>query len=554
MDALLDGGRRSGAASLRPLCRRGGRRRRPWLPACLPSPTPRARPRRAAIGSAHASPTHAKPPLGPRAAPGRRFGSALRPRRPEHRLGGDERARSSGTPGMWRRERPRSSSARQRGVWKSLDGGTTFKPVFDKKPVQSIGAIAIDPPLTQDVWVGTGESWTRNSVSIGDGIYKSTDGGETWTNVGLPESERITRIVVDPKNGDVVYACVPGKLWSDSADRGLYKTTDGGKTWSLVLKGANLSTGCSGLAMDPHEPRRALRRHCGTSAARAGRSAPAATAPDAPSGSGLYRTADGGKTWTQLTSATNKGLPAGTLGPRRGRRRAVATRSVVYALIESNDSALYRLRRRRRDLGAARQEPERWSGAPSTSRASIVDPTDPRSALQARRRAHRERGRRQELRRHAAAGSHGDWHDLWIDPDEPQARHRRRRRRALDLAGTAAAGGGSRTTCPISQFYHVSVDDEGPLPGLRRPAGQQLLGRATRPIRAASPTRAGRTCTAATASGRSSIPTDPEAVYAESQGGYIGRVDRRTHATRDIQPKAGLQGEAALQLEHADCA
>src|SRR5215469_8376829 len=131
------------------------------------------------------------------------------------------------------------------GVWKSDDSGTRYRPIFDEQPVQSIGAIALDPKNSKNVWVGTGESWTRNSVSIGDGIYKSTDGGETWTNMGLPNSERIARIVVDPRDGNTVYACVPGKLFADSADRGLYKTTDGGQTWSLVLKGGNLSTGCS---------------------------------------------------------------------------------------------------------------------------------------------------------------------------------------------------------------------------------------------------------------------------------------------------------------------
>jgi len=123
------------------------------------------------------------------------------------------------------------------GVWKSTDGATSFKPVFDDQPVQSIGAIAIDPSNHQNIWVGTGESWTRNSVSIGDGVYRSTDGGESWTHVGLPESERVAKIIVDPRSSDTVYVCVPGKLWSDSADRGLYKTVDGGKTWSLVLQG-----------------------------------------------------------------------------------------------------------------------------------------------------------------------------------------------------------------------------------------------------------------------------------------------------------------------------
>src|SRR5450830_1571054 len=113
------------------------------------------------------------------------------------------------------------------GVWKSTNGGTTYKPVFDKQPVQSIGAVAIDPKNPKVVWVGTGESWTRNSVSIGDGVYKSTDGGGTWTNAGLKGSERIAKIAIDPTDTNTVYVCAPGKLWSDSDERGLYKTTDG---------------------------------------------------------------------------------------------------------------------------------------------------------------------------------------------------------------------------------------------------------------------------------------------------------------------------------------
>src|SRR5215475_13472079 len=140
------------------------------------------------------------------------------------------------------------------GVWKSDDSGTRYRPIFDEQPVQSIGAIALDPKNSKNVWVGTGESWTRNSVSIGDGIYKSTDGGETWLRAGLEKSERIGRIVVDPRNGDTVFAAVPGALWSDSPDRGLYKTTDGGKRWQQILKATNLSTGCTDIAIDPTNP------------------------------------------------------------------------------------------------------------------------------------------------------------------------------------------------------------------------------------------------------------------------------------------------------------
>src|SRR5437764_14827993 len=140
------------------------------------------------------------------------------------------------------------------GVWKSDDGGTRFRPVFDEQPVQSIGAVAIDPENTRNGWVGAGESWTRNSVSIGNGVYKSTDGGETWTHADLDKSERVARIVVSPRNSDTVFAAVPGALWSDSPDRGLYRTTDGGKTWSPTLNGPNLSTGFTDFTIDPVKP------------------------------------------------------------------------------------------------------------------------------------------------------------------------------------------------------------------------------------------------------------------------------------------------------------
>src|SRR6266513_2915810 len=126
------------------------------------------------------------------------------------------------------------------GVWKSDDSGTRYRAVFDEQPAQSIGAVALDPKNSKNVWVGTGESWTRNTVSIGEGIHKSTDGGETWTHAGLENSERIAKIVVSPKNSDTVFVAMPGALWSDSPDRGVYRTTDSGKTWKQILKGGNL--------------------------------------------------------------------------------------------------------------------------------------------------------------------------------------------------------------------------------------------------------------------------------------------------------------------------
>src|SRR5207237_940007 len=224
------------------------------------------------------------------------------------------------------------------GVWKSTDGATTFKPVFDEQPVQSIGAIAVDPTHHDNVWVGTGETWTRNSVASGNGIYKSADAGETWTFSGLPESERISRILVDPRASDTVYACVPGKLWSDSADRGLYRTADGGKTWQLVLKGGNLSTGCGDVAMQPGSPDVLIAslwdfRRRGWTYRSGGES------PKAPSGSGLYRSTDGGASWTELTTASGKGLPPKPYG-RIAVRFAPSEPKTAYAFIETTDSGL----------------------------------------------------------------------------------------------------------------------------------------------------------------------------------------------------------------------
>src|SRR5437870_8217080 len=225
------------------------------------------------------------------------------------------------------------------GVWKADDGGTRYRPVFDEQPVQSVGAIAIDPNNTKNVWVGTGESWTRNSVSIGDGVYKSTDGGETWTHVGLDKSERVAKIAVSPKNSDTVYAAVPGPLWSDSTDRGLYKTSDGGKTWTQVVKGPNLSTGCTDIAIDPTDPNIMFAalwdfRRKGWEYRSGGES------PTAPSASGLFRSTDGGTTWTEITTDGNKGFPKKPYG-RIAVAIAPSDAKRVYAVVESRESALF---------------------------------------------------------------------------------------------------------------------------------------------------------------------------------------------------------------------
>jgi len=221
------------------------------------------------------------------------------------------------------------------GVWKSVNGGTTYKPVFDREDVQSIGAVTIDPSNPKTVWVGTGEAWMRNSVSVGDGVYKSTDSGENWTNVGLKDSEHIATILVDPNDGNNVLVCASGHLWNDNDERGVYKSTDGGKTWKKVLAGANGSSGCGLLAVSRQEPKTIYAsmwdfRRQGWTFRSGG------------PGSGLFKSTDGGDHWTEINDANAKGLP-----PKPWGRVAIAVApskpQVVYANIEAEKGrGLYR--------------------------------------------------------------------------------------------------------------------------------------------------------------------------------------------------------------------
>ncbi len=421
------------------------------------------------------------------------------------------------------------------GVWRSYDGGTTFQPVFDKQPVQSIGAITLDPSNPKTVWVGTGESWTRNSVSVGNGIYRSTDGGDTWQNMGLPNSERINKILIDPKDSNTVYACVPGALWSDSADRGLYKTSDGGKNWSLVLKGTNLSTGCSGLTMDPRNPQRLFAglwdfRRKGWSF-RSGGDGPKAT-----SGSGLFLTEDGGKRWQQLDAKNAAGLPPAPWG-RLDVVIAPSSPDIVYAVIEGVKSGLYRSA----DGGKtweARDASQRMVWRPFYFSKLVVDPANADRIFKPNLLliASEDGGKSFSV---ISSGTHGDHHDVWVNPSNPKHVI------TGDDGGLwISHDGGNKwwkaNNLPISQFYHVSVDDKDPYQvygGLQD--NSSWAGDSSYPGGISN----SRWENLYGGDGFYTFadPSDSNFVYAEAQGGHIGRIDRRMMQQRDIQPTADFK-------------
>ncbi len=423
------------------------------------------------------------------------------------------------------------------GVWKSVNGGTTFKAVFDKEPVQSIGALAIDPSNPKIVWAGTGEAWTRNSVSIGDGIYRSTDGGENWTNMGLKNSEHIAKIIVHPKDSNTVYACVPGKLWSDSDDRGLYKTTDGGKTWNKILPGGNASTGCSSLTMSSRDPNTLYAgnwdfRRKGWTFRSGGENS------TAPSASAILKTTDGGATWKELDH---------TLPPKPWGRVALATApsnpDVVYAMIESTHSALYRSS----DGGKTWEERDRsqmmvWR--PFYFANLIVDPKDENKVYKAGGSLilSNDGGRSFSF---IQGGAHGDFHDVWVDPQNTDEVI------TCDDGGTWFSRDSGETwqkalDLPVGQFYHVSVDMSNPYHiygGLQD--NSVWVGDSSYPGGVTSH----RWENLYGGDGFFALPdpSDTDYAYVEAQGGTISRVNLHTLESRGIQPQQNY-GEPKLRF------
>ena len=334
------------------------------------------------------------------------------------------------------------------GVWKSGDGGASFTPIFDEQ-IQSIGCIAIDPSKPDNnIWVGTGETWTRNSVSCGDGIYKTTDGGQNWKNMGLPKSDRISSIIVDPKNSDIVWVGVLGALWGDSDERGIYKTTDGGATWTKTFSIDN-KTGCSDLIMDKTNNNIMYAsfwefRRTGWSFSSGGTK------------SGLYKSVDAGKTWNKIQN----GFPAGKLG-RIAVTIAPSNSKILYAVLETEKAELNGLYRSD-DAGANWKHLNSDFGLvvrPFYFSRITVDPKNTEIVVKAGLRGSISRDGGKTFK--SLGNMHSDIHDIAFDAIDSNRMYC-----ATDGGIYRSWDGGSTmemvSNIPVSQFYHVSIDDKTP--------------------------------------------------------------------------------------------
>ncbi|MBK8502558.1 MAG: hypothetical protein IPL46_10270 [Saprospiraceae bacterium] len=407
------------------------------------------------------------------------------------------------------------------GIWKTISGGASFDPVFDDH-IQSIGDIRIDQSHPDTVWVGTGEPWVRNSVSIGDGIYLTRNGGKTWTHMGLGNTERISKVLVHPRNSAIIYSAVLGHLWNANEERGVFKTEDFGTSWQLV-KFVDENSGCADLTMHPTHPDTLIASFWDH------RRSPDFFRSGGP-GSGLHKTHDGGKTWHEIT----QGLPDGQLG-RMAVEYAPSDPNVVYLTVEcekKEEKGFYKstdggesFRFINGDFGSTVR--------PFYFARLTVDPNNSEKVYKCGLDLTiTENGG--EAFRTVSSGVHSDIHAIWVPKGQPK----------YVIIGTD--GGGYRSldggflfemfmNLPLSQFYHVSVDDDVPFNVY---GGLQDNGSWYAPSSAAGGVENSDWLVSNWGDGFYSFrhPTDPNIIYSESQGGNIVRHDRRDGQSKDIKP------------------
>jgi photosystem II stability/assembly factor-like uncharacterized protein len=409
------------------------------------------------------------------------------------------------------------------GVWKTTNAGTTFTPLFDGENSFSIGCVTIDPNDSLTIWVGSGENNSQRSVSYGDGVYKSTDGGKSWTNAGLGKSEHIGKIVVDPRDSNVVYVAAQGPLWSPGGDRGLYKTTDGGKTWKAVLS-ISENTGVTDVVLDPSNPDTLY-------AASYQRRRHVYTLINGGPESAIYKSTDAGATWNKLT----KGLPKENMG-RIGLAIPKQQPKTVYAIIEAARKAGGFFRSQ--DGGGNFEKMSKYSGGGAQYYAEIfVDPNVPERiyAMDVYARVSDDAGK--TFKKIGETFKHVDNHVIWIDPANS------------DHVIMGCDGGlyesFDRTATwnykplSITQFYRISADDA--LPFYHVYGGTQDNFSVGGPSRTTTMHGIVNSDWYVTVGGDGfrtlPDPKDPNIVYGESQYGGLGRYDKRTGELLDIQPQ-----------------
>jgi photosystem II stability/assembly factor-like uncharacterized protein len=421
------------------------------------------------------------------------------------------------------------------GVWKTTDGGTTWEPISDKDfKTAAVGAIAVSESDPNVVYVGMGETSIRGNVSHGDGVYKSTDAGRTWKNVGLTATRQIARIRIDPNNPDVVYVAAQGHVWGPNPERGIYRSTDGGESWKLVLK-VDDETGASDLSMDPNNPRilyagfwQVVRR-------------PWELVSGGP-GSSLWRSTDGGDTWTKLT----EGLPEGIWG-KVGVAASGAEPGLVYALVEAAKGGLFTSH----DYGATWEHVN--DDHATRERAWYYswvypDPTDPDTVWVPNVELHRSTDGGKTFA--SVPVLHGDCHDLWIDPDDPTHMIM-----GDDGGATITFNGGetwsTQDNQPTAQFYRVTTDDRFPYWVYGSQQDNSNVA-----IPSGVPGDAIDACDWHSVGGGESgwiapEPGDPDIVFAGEYGGQITRYDHRTREVREIMAWPQLaDGHATRDLKY----
>ena len=407
------------------------------------------------------------------------------------------------------------------GVWKSSNAGASFSSIFDKY-CQSIGAITIDQKRPDTLWVGTGESNMRNTVSYGNGIYRSTNGGADWKKLGLDSSEHIAKIIINPNNPDNVFVAVPGKLWSDSKERGVYETKDGGKTWNKILY-VNEMTGCADIIMDPTNPNVLLAsmwefRRKPYEFNSGGK------------GSGLFKSTDGGKNWKKITT----GLPEGDLG-RIAMAMAPSAPNNLIAIMEAKKTGLY----------ISDDQGETWKKQSATLNVEarpfyfstiVIDPKEPKRVYRpAFMFSISDDGGYSFTEANNSGGwVHSDHHALWINPQNTNHMYL-----GTDGGVYVSLDRGNSwiflNSIPVSQFYHVAVDHQEPYNVY---GGLQDNGSWMAPSNSSGGIENRDWQNLFGGDGFWVQPdlSDPDIVYLEYQGGNMFRVNKKNGHAVSIKP------------------